>query len=1305
MKKLIYTCTLFSCLLFLMGCADDFLSGLYKGDGVQLTINLEVPGESSAATRAIKSRVGGTNVFDNELDSATYYQRFIADDDLYILVFEQVSSGSTEEWQLLAVPTITSISGYNGDETREITALMSRVSGSKTLLVDVVANLKENGVTNVDFSSMLGSTRETIYSTIGTFTYPSNDTDNPYGVWRLATTDAGGTTTHRYLPMWGQSSTSTTGGRMTYEVSSSTTELEVHCGLYRSVAKMGLMVDNDCETFEPTELYVYYINNEGTFVSLPVEGTNWSPTISVQYTLPEVPTTNTNSQRAIEYPLVYKFDRLQAGGSYLNNIYVTEADNISGSQPVCLVVGGYYTGGNYKGEGLVDGTSTTDQYTLNYYRIDLESLTTDSESGTTTNGAFDIIRNHSYLFNIKNANNPGTSDPDPRTAAAGLEVEVLDYVDVPMHGINTQYTLTVNKSLFSFEGATTSVGQLVVSTDGGVSWKIVTDWNDLDGYPQDEDEEDLDKKNKLPSWAHVYDPETHTNSNDTVYIAVDANVNNENLRNGSFWIQAGDVIKKIDIVQDYTETANSYLITAAGTYDAKVNIRGNGRTFAWNGDTSESTVDIDFGLTDSIADVIYLAIIWETSSGLVTIPADQELSESGCLSYTVHDVQDEWGQSVFAEGHGGNALVGVFNSKNELVWSFHIWVCGDYASGEKTESWYVGQTPHNITFMDRNLGAYTNLPGPEASRSFGLLYQWGRKDPFIGAKRDANTTTNTAEQDYHQVAKQRTYHYKQQNETTYLWNDYNDAGTGEAADVLYTITHPTTLLQDGLLSADHTETTAHGLWGTTSTNYDSADNGTKTMYDPCPPGYRVPSLDALTIYDGEHNMWSSGVHASHTLRYVPVTSTSGSFGTSGSFTADFVSDAPFYGFWFDYTGNTSNPFYTHRANSGSGGNITANDNSAYLVGYYDATNLSDGTFGWIRDTSIGSSTGATSTNYGYNYSNTNPGKPDWATWIPMAGIYNGSMDHFGRAGLTDRIGGDTNGAPYLPASSLQVTSVLWANSPTETGSSSTEGSAGNYPAGLLLHGTEGAYAPHYNNGSTTYQYSPGEYATASSVTANTVATEGEGYWTTATTGYSTTASGWWTGSVDYNSSATEASDVGTWNGADDITSYDSWSDENGESGSGRHFHSYADTDVSTLANPSYAASIRCIRDKEAIVHQDDVLYYENEDGEWVAYNGNELKLYYYDTNGATKDAITLYLTYVEEWEVTYPGAKWISINPTSGSTTDPSGSVSAIEITYTDDEKYAPTANDEAIITITTARGTTFTITVVYVGGTRGESN
>lgn len=92
--------------------------------------------------------------------------------------------------------------------------------------------------------------------------------------------------------------------------------------------------------------------------------------------------------------------------------------------------------------------------------------------------------------------------------------------------------------------------------------------------------------------------------------------------------------------------------------------------------------------------------------------------------------------SFTATANRGNALIAAFDDKGEIVWSWHIWMTDlpetfdyennpIYQSGGKTDGFYV---------MDRNLGA-TDTKGQE---SYGLLYQWGRKDPFIGGK--ANET-------------------------------------------------------------------------------------------------------------------------------------------------------------------------------------------------------------------------------------------------------------------------------------------------------------------------------------------------------------------------------------------------------------------------------------------------------------------------------------------------------------------------------------------------------------------------------------
>lgn len=74
-------------------------------------------------------------------------------------------------------------------------------------------------------------------------------------------------------------------------------------------------------------------------------------------------------------------------------------------------------------------------------------------------------------------------------------------------------------------------------------------------------------------------------------------------------------------------------------------------------------------------------------------------------------------------GQTGNAIIAVTSISGTILWSWHIWVVSDNSFLLKPKSIsgiYVAG------FMDRNLGA-ADVVGPT---SYGLLYQWGRKDPL-----------------------------------------------------------------------------------------------------------------------------------------------------------------------------------------------------------------------------------------------------------------------------------------------------------------------------------------------------------------------------------------------------------------------------------------------------------------------------------------------------------------------------------------------------------------------------------------------
>ena len=77
----------------------------------------------------------------------------------------------------------------------------------------------------------------------------------------------------------------------------------------------------------------------------------------------------------------------------------------------------------------------------------------------------------------------------------------------------------------------------------------------------------------------------------------------------------------------------------------------------------------------------------------------------------------------------GNVLIGASDGSGTVLWSWHIWFT-------EVPQGYAADNAGTV-FMDRNLGATSNRPG--MLENLGLLYQWGRKEPFIGS--DATTAS------------------------------------------------------------------------------------------------------------------------------------------------------------------------------------------------------------------------------------------------------------------------------------------------------------------------------------------------------------------------------------------------------------------------------------------------------------------------------------------------------------------------------------------------------------------------------------
>ena len=155
----------------------------------------------------------------------------------------------------------------------------------------------------------------------------------------------------------------------------------------------------------------------------------------------------------------------------------------------------------------------------------------------------------------------------------------------------------------------------------------------------------------------------------------------------------------------------------------------------------------------------------------------------------------------------GNALIAAKND-DEVLWSWHIWVPQtDVSSGT-----YGISTP---AMMDRNLGALVTAGGGDI-RANGMLYQWGRKDPFPSPGQYGSST----------LAARAGVPYS--------------VSSAAYESITLSVKNPTVFAKSsGNVNSNPEYSSDTGDWlvNTEASRWGSS----KTVYDPCPPGWKVPS--------------------------------------------------------------------------------------------------------------------------------------------------------------------------------------------------------------------------------------------------------------------------------------------------------------------------------------------------------------------------------------------------------------------------------------------------------------------------------
>ena len=207
---------------------------------------------------------------------------------------------------------------------------------------------------------------------------------------------------------------------------------------------------------------------------------------------------------------------------------------------------------------------------------------------------------------------------------------------------------------------------------------------------------------------------------------------------------------------------------------------------------------------------------------------------------------------VVAGSAEGNSVVYAMNSSNQIVWSWHIWVTNYHPgttanTGTNTTTY---QSANGLLWMDRNLGAIAVADGTNTFATCGgLFYQWGRKDPFPGS--DGTTTGST-----NIIAKSISVNVTP-TKGTQLSNDnvyFYDFGPSDYANALsYSIQSPLTFFgkwagSTAIVAAAAIPSNENGMY-----SWNSSTNA-KTIYDPCPAGWRVPANGAWSALPSNVSM-------------------------------------------------------------------------------------------------------------------------------------------------------------------------------------------------------------------------------------------------------------------------------------------------------------------------------------------------------------------------------------------------------------------------------------------------------------------
>ncbi len=286
-------------------------------------------------------------------------------------------------------------------------------------------------------------------------------------------------------------------------------------------------------------------------------------------------------------------------------------------------------------------------------------------------------------------------------------------------------------------------------------------------------------------------------------------------------------------------TANCYVVNAPGTYRLPLvygNAIKNGAVYPDSYSNAENylgnAITSPYISTDTGTAPVNATIVWQDEPNLVqNVSIDGDYLTFSVPASTIHQ---------------GNAVIAVRDADNVIMWSWHIWVTDFDPYGP--DGYFLPSATSTYKIMSRYLG-WCDLPdiiyiprsvkirlyqpdtGAEKIVEFTVkdtssscnfpLYQWGRKDPGLIVYNGMDYDTK----------------YKD----VYAESYYAPARSSISAKINYytTITQPYTFNLNSVTGISYYNLDNKLLWS----------ESIKTVYDPSPRGYRIPSIAALSVIE------------------------------------------------------------------------------------------------------------------------------------------------------------------------------------------------------------------------------------------------------------------------------------------------------------------------------------------------------------------------------------------------------------------------------------------------------------------------